>query len=96
LRFEWDPDKAETNIRKHGVSFSESCLVFADPFVLSFPDPDHSGDEDRWISLGVGGPGKLLIVVHTYRKRNGDEIVQIITARRATVRERRQYRKRTP
>ena len=94
MKFEWDLGKAETNIRKHGVAFSEASLIFADVFVLSVPDPDHSGDEDRWLSMGIGGSGKLLTVVHTFRKRNGDETVRIISARKATSREQAQYRKR--
>jgi uncharacterized protein len=95
LRFEWDTVKAHENVRKHRDSFSEACLVFADPSILSLPDPDHSAEEDRWISLGVGLPGRLLAVVHVYRKRNGDEVVRIISARRATTRERQTYRERS-
>jgi uncharacterized DUF497 family protein len=95
VRFEWDPAKARQNAAKHGVAFAEACLVFSDPGILSVPDVRHSHEEERWVSLGAAGPGVLLLVVHTYRAGVSDEeeVVRIISARRATARERGQYRK---
>ena len=96
MRFKWDPVKAKLNSRKHGVCFSDACLVFQDPLVLSLPDLVHSIEEERWVSLGAAGPARLLVVVHTYRMREGEEVVRIISARSATTTERRHYRERTP
>jgi len=87
LRFEWDPEKAESNLVKHQVSFSEAATVFGDPLSMTFCDPDHSVNEERYITIGLSRSGQLLIVAHTDR---GDNI-RIISARRATRRERRFY-----
>lgn len=87
LEFEWDGAKASSNRRKHHVGFEEASTAFADPCSLSIPDPVHSEDEDRWILLGASASGRLLVVVHVER----DGIIRIISARRATARERRQY-----
>jgi uncharacterized DUF497 family protein len=87
LSFEWDENKAKSNLAKHGVSFEEGSTVFADPLSLTVPDPDHSEVEDRLIILGHSQRGKLLIVVHTER---GDNI-RIISARPASRRERKDY-----
>src|SRR5262245_15113850 len=65
--FEWDDDKARTNWSKHGVSFEEAATVFDDPFSLTREDPDHSFDEDRFITLGLSDFGRLLVVCHTDR-----------------------------
>jgi len=86
--FEWDPDKAEANVRKHGVSFDEATTVFGDPFARTRPDPLHSVDEDRWITLGESEQGRLLVVVHT---DSDDEVIRIISARPPTGREWRTY-----
>jgi len=86
--FEWDPDKAEANLRKHGVSFDEASTVFGDPFARTRPDPLHSVEEDRWITLGESEEGRLLVVVHT---DSGDDVVRIISARPPTGREWRTY-----
>jgi hypothetical protein len=88
--------KARQNALKHGIAFSDACAVFADPNILSMPDVRHSQEEERWVSLGTAGPGVLLLVVHAYRASDAskDEVVRIISARRATARERKQYRKR--
>lgn len=87
IEFEWDPDKAKKNIEKHQVSFNEAATVFGDPLSMTFYDPDHSIDENRFITVGLSRPGKLLIVSHTDR---GDRI-RIISARKATRREREFY-----
>jgi uncharacterized protein len=70
LRFEWDPDRAATNERKHGVAFAEASTAFRDPHSLSVPDPDHSTAEARWLLLGVSTRGRLLVVAHTERRRH--------------------------
>jgi len=87
LSFEWDLNKAKANLAKHGVSFEEASTVFSDPLSLTIPDPAHSQLEDRFVILGHSCKGKLLVVVHTER---GDNI-RIISARRATRRERNAY-----
>jgi uncharacterized DUF497 family protein len=87
LSFEWEQNKAKTNLGKHGVSFEEAATVFGDAFSLTIPDPGHSQMEERWIVLGWSHQRKLLVVVHTER---GDSI-RIISARLASRRERKQY-----
>ena len=87
MDFEWDPEKAERNVRKHGVSFDEAASVFGDPLSMTYDDPDHSWDEDRYITIGTSQSEKLLIVSHTDRERN----IRIISARAATPRERKKY-----
>ena len=87
MQFEWDDEKASLNERKHGVSFPEAMTVFADPFTLTGFDPDHSGDEDRFITMGHAITERLLIVCHTDR----DQQLRIISARLATRRERKDY-----
>jgi uncharacterized protein len=87
LNFEWDENKAKSNLAKHAVSFAEATTVFSDPLSLTIPDPAHSQVEDRFIIIGSSYQRKLLVVVHTER---GDNI-RIISARRATKRERMNY-----
>ncbi len=87
MDFEWDDAKAETNERKHGVSFTDALTVFADTLSLTGYDPDHSIDEDRYITMGVSASGRLLIVCHTDR----GEKIRIISAREATRAERKDY-----
>ena len=87
LSFEWDERKAESNFAKHGVSFEEASTVFGDPLSLTIPDPAHSQGEDRSIVLGQSHQRKLLVVVHTERSDN----IRIISARRASRRERKSY-----
>jgi uncharacterized DUF497 family protein len=87
IEFEWDPNKAEKNIKKHQVSFNEAATVFGDPLSMTFYDPDHSIDEDRYITVGLSRLGELLVVSHADR---GDRI-RIISARKATRRERKFY-----
>ncbi len=87
MDFEWDDDKAAANVRKHGVSFDEAATVFADTLSVTGYDPDHSDDENRFITMGVSADGRLLIVSHTDRGDN----VRIISARVADRAERRDY-----
>jgi uncharacterized protein len=87
MRFEWDPEKAATNLRKHGVSFQEATTVFQDDLSLTGGDPDHSLDEERFVTFGVSSAGRLLVVAHTER---GDRI-RIVSARSATRSERTLY-----
>ena len=88
MRFEWDPDKAESNLDIHGVSFEEATTVFGDPLAVTFFDPDHSEDEDRYLTFGSSDYRLLLVVVHT--DRNG--AVRLISAREMTRDEQRQFR----
>jgi uncharacterized protein len=87
MNFEWDPRKAEINLQKHGVSFAEAGTVFGDDLAITVPDPDHSDDEERYITVGWSSNRKLLMVSHTER---GDNI-RIISARTLTPRERKAY-----
>lgn len=87
MRFEWDPEKAQRNLAKHGVSFEEAATAFGDALSVTIFDPDHSEDEDRFILLGQTYAGRLVVVVHTDRRHT----VRIISARLATKRERRDY-----
>ena len=90
--FEWDPAKARTNRKKHAVSFEEAATVFLDPRMLTLYDGSHSRTEDRWITLGLSGAGRLLVVNHTFREGVSERVpVRIISTRKATARERRQY-----
>ncbi|MFG6095606.1 BrnT family toxin [Leptothoe sp. ISB3NOV94-8A] len=87
MEFEWDPDKAAANFEKHGVSFQEAATVFNDPLSITFPDPDHSVGENRYIIIGASIIGLLLVVAHTDR----DQRLRIISARKATRKERTFY-----
>ena len=87
MEFEWDDQKEEANLRKHGVSFVDAMAIFGDSLALTGYDPDHSDHEDRYITMGRTPEGRLLLVVHTDR---GDTI-RIISARDATRRERKDY-----
>ena len=87
LTFEWDSRKARSNLSKHGISFEEASTIFGDFLSLTVPDPDHSITERRYITMGRAFNGKLLVVVHTDRSDN----IRIISARRASRRERRFY-----
>ena len=89
IRFTWDEAKASENRRKHGVSFGEGSTVFADENARLKHDPDHSQQEDRFILLGFSAKLRLLVVCHAYREN--DEAIRIISARKATRKERQQY-----
>ncbi|MBI4605493.1 MAG: BrnT family toxin [Planctomycetes bacterium] len=89
IEFEWDPAKEAANRRKHGVSFDEGRTVFYDLNARLMGDPDHSTDEERFLLLGMSSRFRLLVVCHTYRR--GDQVVRVISARKATRREKAQY-----
>jgi hypothetical protein len=89
LTFEWDDTKNHANQRKHGVSFEEAKSVFADENGRLIHDPDHSEDENRYILLGLSANLRLLVVVHVYKKN--DEIIRVISARKATKTEIKYY-----
>jgi uncharacterized protein len=88
-RFEWDPRKDAENQRKHRIAFEEARTVFADEYAVLLDDPDHSAAEDRFLLLGLSASFRVLVVVHTYRRRN--DVIRIISARKATKPERQQY-----
>jgi uncharacterized DUF497 family protein len=90
--FEWDPRKAESNQQKHNVTFELAATIFRDPSAISIYDTDHSEDEDRWLTLGISATGALLVVHHTFQQVNDEAaIIRIISSRKATKRENRQY-----
>lgn len=90
--FEWDPTKARANQKKHGVSFEEAAGLFLDPHASSLFDHSHAKREERWITLGASRKGRLLVIVHTFEDvGEARHRVRIISARRATKRERRTY-----
>jgi uncharacterized DUF497 family protein len=85
--YEWDAKKAKAKLRKHKVSFEEAATVFLDPLTITFPDPDHSEEEEREITIGLAAKSRVVFVAHCPR---GDRI-RIIGARRASRKERKQY-----
>lgn len=85
--FEWDPEKAVANLRKHGVSFEEATTVFGDSMAMNMPDPDHSLTEERFILLGLSHRLRLVVVAYAERGTR----TRLISAREATRTERRQY-----
>ncbi len=87
MKFDWDSKKVEANLRKHGVSFDEAATTFLDPHAVSGPDPDHSVDEERYITFGYSQLTRLLAVCHTYRPG----AIRIINARRVTQSENKIY-----
>jgi uncharacterized DUF497 family protein len=89
LRFEWDPAKDRSNQRKHGVSFDEARTAFIDEHGRLMHDPDHSAEEDRFVLMGFSSAQRLLVVCHSYRR--GDDVIRIISARKATRKERATY-----
>jgi len=84
---EWDPEKAASNLVKHGVDFHEAGTVLDDPLSTTFPDPDHSIDEHRYLTIGSSLSGRILVVAHTDR----GEAIRLISARPATPSEQRFY-----
>ncbi len=89
--FEWDPGKAAANLRKHGLTFDEASTVFGDPLALLMSDPDHSEQEQRYLLLGVSNLNRLLVVAFAERPPR----TRLVSARRATRRERRRYEEKT-
>ncbi len=92
LHFEWDPQKAAKNLRKHKVSFAEATEVFRDPLALTVLDEDNSATKERWVTLGQVQNRRLVVLIHTWREQNAETIhVRLISAREATTHEARQY-----
>ena len=90
MEFEWAPEKATSNLAKHGVAFPEAATVFGDPLAITYSDPDHSEDEDRFLTFGHSCEGHLLVVSHTDRGIRA----RMISARRVTRKERKLYEER--
>lgn len=90
LDFEWNSKKASTNLSKHGISFDEAKTVFYDEFARIIADPEHSQEEDRFVILGLSSTLKILVVCHCYR--HNDKTIRLISARKATRKESRQYK----
>jgi uncharacterized DUF497 family protein len=89
--FEWDPRKAAANLVKHGVSFDEATTAFADPGALAGPDVGHSAEEPRFLRIGRSILDRVLVVAYTQRKGSHGEAIRIISARRASRKERTAY-----
>lgn len=87
MGYEWDQEKAASNLEKHEVSFEEAATVFDDPLYIDFYDPDHSIEEHRYLIMGQSSAGRLLIVSYTER----DDVIRLISARETTSSERRAY-----
>jgi len=90
MRIEWDPSKAASNIKKHRVSFEIAATVFDDPYAISIEDRG-STHEERWVTMGLAADERTLVVIHTWRDAIDRELIRIISARRATKRETKQY-----
>ena len=91
--FEWDDKKNKSNLKKHDVSFEEGRTIFYDPNVLTKPDPDHSEQEERWLSIGISENLRVLLVVHLELTSDSEPHMRIISARKATKLEKLQYAK---
>jgi len=90
LRFEWDEMKAVANARKHGLSFEEATTIFSDPNTITIFDVEHLDEEDRFIDIGLSASGRILVVVYTERGTR----IRVVSCRKATPAERRQYEQR--
>ncbi|MEO6171914.1 MAG: BrnT family toxin [Arenimonas sp.] len=89
LRFEWDSTKSASNAKKHGIGFDEAKSIFSDERAKLIADPEHSDDEERFILLGLSTKLRLLVVCHCYRGKNN--VIRIISARKATTVESKDY-----
>ena len=87
MDFEWNRQKAEANIQKHGVTFDEASTVFGDGLSTTFPDTEHSIQEERYLIIGLSNQNRILVISHVYRS----ETIRIISARQATKREQKFY-----
>ena len=94
LTFDWDPRKDRANQLKHGISFDEAKTAFLDEYARIIPDPEHSDDEERFVLLGMSVGLRLLVVCHCYR--HPEDLIRIISARRADKSERREYARYLP
>ena len=91
--FDWDPNKAKANRKKHGISFEQASTIFLDPRMIAVFDTEHSEHEDRWATIGIDSNGILLVVVHTFQQLDADSCrIRIIYARKATRKESKHYR----
>jgi len=86
-QFEWDPEKAKANLKKHDIDFEEASTIFDDPQFITFWDEEHSIDEERYITIGLSSKGHLLMTAHTDRKK----LIRLISARKATKYEEKFY-----
>jgi uncharacterized DUF497 family protein len=90
--FEWDPYKAKQNLQKHKVSFEHAAEIFLDPLAISIYDKEYSLDEDRWITIGKDRTNVVLVVIHPFQQENTDNCrIRLISARKATRKEVKQY-----
>ena len=89
--FDWDEEKNESNQKKHGITFEEASTVFFDEGAILFDDPEHFDKEERFLLLGISGSANVCIVCHCYRE--SDEVIRIISARKATKKEEERYAK---
>lgn len=90
--FEWDPQKAKTNLAKHRISFDGATTVFRDPNAISIPDDEHSETEERWLTLGLDSSGSVLVVSHTFKMERASHCkIRVISARKAEKSEILQY-----
>ena len=97
IEFDWDPKKEASNRAKHGVAFELAMTVFRDPLAATILDTEHGADEERWITMGESANGALIVAVHTWVQMSADHaLVRIISARRPTRHEARQYREGLP
>ncbi len=87
LTFQWDEAKAKANLQKHKVSFHEAKTVFNDSFLMTFPDPEHSAKEERYVNIGMSSKGRVLVVIHTERQGS----IRLLSSRKATPKERKVY-----
>ena len=87
MNFEWNEEKASSNLRKHGVSFDEATTIFGDPLAITFSDPMHSEGEERYLTFGHSSTGKFIVVAHTDR----DDRIRLISAREMTRKEQSDY-----
>ncbi|WP_198265160.1 BrnT family toxin [sulfur-oxidizing endosymbiont of Gigantopelta aegis] len=89
IEFEWNPSKAPSNKRKHGVTFEEAQSVFYDDFAIQFFDDENSGEEDRFLILGHSNQSRILLICHC--EKDSGNLIRIISARKATAKERKLY-----
>ena len=87
MKFQWDPKKAAANLLKHDLSFDEGSTIFGDPLAATILDPEHSADEERYVTIGHSASGRVIVVVHADR----GEDIRIISARQATAGEKNKY-----
>jgi len=91
LEFAWNQEKADSNFKKHGISFSDATTVFHDEYARIIPDPDHSTEEERFIIVGMSFQAHLLVVCHCYK--DNEDVIRIISARKATKHESKSYQR---